>query len=155
MTDSTSTAHPRIVVGVDGSPQSKDALRWAARLAQLPTDGPAPVIQAVIAWEFSTAAYGFVSGMPDVDLSKESGQVLAETVKETFPEGAPAGLVELVSEGPAAQVIVELSRGAQVTVVGSRGHGGFTGMLIGSVSGRVAEYAHSPVMVVHGEKDRA
>lgn len=152
MTSENSTGRPRIVVGVDGSQQSKDALRWAARLAALPGTEAVPVIQAVIAWDFPVP-YGFGAPTPGMDISKETGEILADTVAEVFPDGPPDGLIQTVREGGAAQVLIEMSEGALLAVVGSRGHGGFTGMLLGSVSARVAEYAHCPVMVVHGDKD--
>jgi len=153
MTSENPTGRTRIVVGVDGSQQSKDALRWAARLCALPTPGEPAVIEAVIAWDVPVP-YGFGAPTPGLDISKESGELLGETVTEVFGDRAPQGLSQVVREGGAAQVLIEASEGALITVVGSRGHGGFAGMLLGSVSTRVAEYAHSPVMVVHGDKDR-
>lgn len=146
------TERPRIVVGVDGSEQSKAALRWAARMAAVAPADQEPQIQAVIVWDFPPP-YGFGASLPDHDVTEAAEGILAQTVKEAFAEGVPDDLVTMVREGSAAQVLIGLSEGALVTVVGSRGHGGFTGLLIGSVSAKVAEHAHSPVLVVHGDQD--
>jgi nucleotide-binding universal stress UspA family protein len=61
-------------------------------------------------------------------------------------------LRRLVSEGGAAKVLLDTSQGAIMTVVGSRGHGGFAGLLLGSVSANVAEHASCPVLVIHGDQ---
>jgi nucleotide-binding universal stress UspA family protein len=136
----------RIVVGVDGSPSSKQALRWAARIAA----ATGASIQAVIAWEFPQT-YGWAVAVdgwrPDIDAAK----VLQDTLDEVFGPERPPGLDTVVGEGHARDVLLTASEGAQMLVVGSRGHGGFAGLLIGSVSAACAEHAKCPVLVVHGE----
>ncbi|MBT0773396.1 universal stress protein [Kineosporia sp. J2-2] len=145
---------PRIVVGVDGSEPSREALRWAVRQAGLVTGDVVPQIQAVIVWDFP-APYGFgAPPLPGWNAQEVARGVIDQALSETFGENVPGNLVPVVREGSAAQVLIGLSEGALMTVVGSRGHGGFTGMLIGSVSAKVAEHAHSPVLVVHGDQDR-
>jgi nucleotide-binding universal stress UspA family protein len=62
----------------------------------------------------------------------------------------PPGLRTDVREGNAARVLLEASEGARMLVVGSRGHGGFAGLLLGSVSAACAEHASCPVLVLHG-----
>jgi nucleotide-binding universal stress UspA family protein len=57
-----------------------------------------------------------------------------------------------VREGGAAKVLLEVSEGAAMVIVGSRGHGGFTGLLLGSVSANVAEHASCPVLIIHGDQ---
>ena len=137
------TAPGRVVVGVDGSESSKQALHWAARLAG--ADGSR--IQAITAWDYppSFNAPVDVNWRPDVD----ADTVLTETLDEVFGDDRPAGLEALVVHGPARTVLIEASRGAALLVVGSRGHGGFAGLLLGSVSSACSEHAHCPVLVLH------
>ena len=137
---------PRIVVGVDGSDGSKAALRWAARLARL----LGARIDAVASWELPTGSLlralpASYTPQPDIE------QLLADTVDEALGADRPADMRLKVLEGPAAQTLITVAHGALMLVVGSRGLGGFTGVLLGSVSARVAEHAPCPVLVVHGD----
>ncbi|MEO6530311.1 MAG: universal stress protein, partial [Specibacter sp.] len=65
----------------------------------------------------------------------------------------PEGFSGVCVRGTPAKVLMEHSKSAQMLIVGSRGHGGFAGMLLGSVSSACAEHAGCPVLVVHGERD--
>ncbi|MDD0857766.1 universal stress protein [Arthrobacter alpinus] len=67
----------------------------------------------------------------------------------------PEGFSGVCVRGTPARVLMEHSKSAQMLIVGSRGHGGFAGMLLGSVSSACAEHAGCPVLVVHGERDSA
>ena len=146
MDSDASSGQGRIVVGVDGSEQSKDALRYAARIAAA-IDKP---VDAVIAWHPFTT-YGWAPYLPgDWEPDKDAGRVLSEAVKEIFAAERPAGMRLIVQEGNPAKVLIDHSTGAQMLVVGSRGHGGFAGLLLGSVSSKCAEHAHCPVLIVHG-----
>jgi nucleotide-binding universal stress UspA family protein len=143
----------RIVVGVDGSEPSKHALRWAQFLAH--TTGAD--LDVVNAW-LPVVAYGWagyeISGGPgdwNWNPAENAEKVMVETVDEIFGAHRPAALQTTVREGHAAKVLLEASRGARMLIVGSRGHGGFTGLLLGSVSANCAEHATCPVLVVHGE----
>ena len=151
-TDSQPTSgaeQPRVVVGVDGSEQSKQALRWARRLA---ADTGAR-LEAVIAWEYPMMTGWGTGLMPlDFDLRADMDKVLTETVDATFGADRPAGLILTVAEGHPARVLIEHSTDALMLVVGSRGHGGFAGLLLGSISQSVAEHASCPVLVVHGDR---
>jgi nucleotide-binding universal stress UspA family protein len=140
----------RIVVGVDGSEPSKDALRWAERIAG--TTGA--TIQAVMTWAISPV-YGDTYFPDNWDPKGEADKVLADTIDEAFPDGRPAGLIARVVQGQATQVLLNESKGAQMLIVGSRGHGGFAGLLLGSVSSSCAAHATCPVLVVHGAHDQA
>jgi nucleotide-binding universal stress UspA family protein len=138
-----------IVVGVDGSPQSIEALREAAELARL-LDAP---LQALNAWQFPV---GYDGGFPKEMWSPEaeSERLLESAIGAAFPDGRPAGLAVTSAAGPAAGVLVDKSREACMLVLGSRGRGGFAGLLLGSVSTSCAQHAHCPVLIMHGPARR-
>jgi nucleotide-binding universal stress UspA family protein len=144
-------AFPRIVAGVDGSPPSIMALRWAVHQAEL-TGGR---VDAVIAWEFPVAAGGMgwapTSGLDDTDYSELATKALSAAVAEVSPR---PGIVvhQVVTEGNAAQVLLAAAKDADLLVVGNRGHGGFADALIGSVSVRCLHHATCPVVVVRMPK---
>jgi len=137
-----------IVVGVDGSGQSKAALRWAARFLAI-TGGR---IDAVIAWH-PPASFGWSYVPGDWNPEKDAEKVLSRAVDEVFGADRPLGMQLIVREGNPAKVLLDASRDADLLVVGSRGHGGFAGLLLGSVSAHCAEHATLPVLVVHGNKE--
>ncbi len=86
----------------------------------------------------------------DWNPSLEAQRSLDSTVDAVFGVQRPVGLKSAVVEGNVARVLLEVTRGARMLVVGSRGHGGFAGLLLGSVSSACAEHATCPVLVVHG-----
>jgi nucleotide-binding universal stress UspA family protein len=147
MTEGTGTGEGRIVVGVDGSPSSVRALQWGAHAAV----AFGAVVEAVAAWEYP-AATGWASIPPDWHPDKDMEKVLQDTLREAFGDQPPPGLRAQVFEGGAAKVLLDASEGASMLVVGSRGHGGFAGLLLGSVSGNVAEHASCPVLIIHGDR---
>jgi nucleotide-binding universal stress UspA family protein len=136
---------------VDGSPPSVNALRWAARQAEL-TGG---TLDAVIAWEFPMVAGGMgwapVSGIDDTDYSELAAKALRAALDEVNP---PPGVCvhQVVVEGNPAQVLLDAAKDADLLVVGNRGHGGFADALIGSVSVRCLHHATCPVVVVRTPK---
>jgi nucleotide-binding universal stress UspA family protein len=143
----------RIVVGVDGSDSSRDALRWARAQADiLGAD-----LEVVGAWAYPAAAYptlsGFVPMGDTVDMEAETLVALQTVVKETL--GDDARVKYRVVEGHPAKVLVDLARGALLCVVGCRGHGGFVGALLGSVSQHVVAHATCPVVVIRHPRVRA
>jgi|tagenome__1003787_1003787.scaffolds.fasta_scaffold20907136_3 nucleotide-binding universal stress UspA family protein len=141
----------KIVVGVDGSEQSKDAFRFAVEEAQL---RQARVL-AVNAW----TAPAFPSDpllvaapvdYPELMAAMQVGaeRLLANVIDEVV--GATQASVQVdgaVIEGPAARVLLEAAEDAEMIVVGSRGHGGFSRLLLGSVSEQVVHHAPCPVLV--------
>jgi nucleotide-binding universal stress UspA family protein len=145
MTMQAPSAGTRIVVGVDGSEQSKLALSWAVRISAR----AGASIDAVTAWHFPiNSGWGYV---PDAwDPQADATKCLADSVDEAFGAERPTGLRLLVREGLPAKVLLDESKGATMLIVGSRGHGGFAGLLLGSVSASCAEHATCPVLVVHG-----
>jgi nucleotide-binding universal stress UspA family protein len=140
----------RIVVGVDGSRHSEEALRWAARLAVI-FGGR---LEAVAAWEYPPA-YGWPPPAPsDWDPGHDMDKVLGDTMRAVFGDQPPPGVQLRVAQGGAAKVLLDACEGATMLVVGSRGHGGFAGMLLGSVSANVAEHASCPVLIIHGGQEQ-
>ncbi len=132
-----------MVVGVDGSDPSINALRWAARIAP----GLGASIEAVTAWQLPNT-YGFAAYPEGYRPDEDAATVLKAALAEAYGEDLPSGLRERVAAGNPAQVLTEASNDATIVVVGSRGHGGFAGLLIGSVSSYVAEHAACPVLVI-------
>jgi len=145
MTAGTGTGEGRVVVGVDGSGHSQQALRWGAHLAGV----FGARLDAVIAWEYPSS-YGWAPVPTEWNPGQDMEKVLDDTVRAVFGDQPPAGLQRQVLEGGAAKVLLDAGEGAIMLVVGSRGHGGFAGLLLGSVSANVAEHASCPVLVIHG-----
>jgi nucleotide-binding universal stress UspA family protein len=143
----TTGTQGRIVAGVDGSPASVRALEWAVRQAAL----TGAVVEAVTAWHFPTPVGGFAVGDPiDWQANAQATQDIA--VKEALGAEASA-LVRHVVQGHPVRVLIEAAAGADLLAVGSRGHGGFTGMLLGSVSEHVVAHAPCPVVVIRSSDD--
>jgi nucleotide-binding universal stress UspA family protein len=143
-----------IVVGVDGSPGSRAALRWAVAEAALRDVD----VDAIITWQSPTYAYTGVAVMPPVvELADAARGALDEAVTaergQMPPEHAAVTVNQIVAEGPTASILIERSRDADLLVVGSRGYGGFRGLLLGSVSHQCASHAHCPVVVVPSRDD--
>lgn len=142
-----SSGERRIVVGVDGSQQSQQALRWGAYLAVTLRAR----LDAVTAWEYPPS-FGWAAVVPEWDPAADMAKVLDDAVLAVFGTEPPRDLRRLVREGGAARVLLSECEGATMLVVGSRGHGGFAGLLLGSVSANVAEHASCPVLIIHGDQ---
>jgi nucleotide-binding universal stress UspA family protein len=141
---------PRIVTGIDGSPSSGAALRWAVSQATL----TGAVVEAVTAWEFPAAVAGYGWAAP---VALEAGQyeefaekLVTEVISDAVDPASSVQVITRVREGNAAQVLLDASVGADLLVVGSRGHGTFAGALLGSVSTHCAHHATCPVVVIRG-----
>ncbi|HUK70861.1 MAG TPA: universal stress protein [Streptosporangiaceae bacterium] len=142
---------PRIVVGVDGSPSSLTALRWAVRQAEC----TGATLDAVIAWQypvnFGTYGWAPVSMEEDgADFGELAEKTLTDAISKIVDPGTGVQVHQLVVQGNPAQVLLDAARDADLLVVGSRGHGGFTGALLGSVSLHCVHHAHCPVVVLRG-----
>ena len=133
----------RIVVGVDGSVPSKAALSWAVEQGRL----TGAVVEAVIAWEFP-ATYGYPVPVSDVNWEQLARQAVSEAVADVSEGTAPVKVTYKVVEGNAAQVLLEESVGADLLVVGNRGHGGFVEALLGSTGQHCVHHATCPVVVI-------
>jgi nucleotide-binding universal stress UspA family protein len=135
-----------IVVGADGSPGSIDALRYAIDEARV----RGAEVKAVHAWHLPPAAYG--SGW-SVPVNVEDFHSVAKAQLDRSLDAVDAGhsgvtVTPLLGEGQAADVLCEVARDADLLVVGSRGYGGFRGLLLGSVSAQCAHHAHCPIVIV-------
>jgi len=132
----------RVVVGVDASEESKDALRWAKRYAEL----TGASLEVVHAWHLAEE-HAWLQSLPPpagpTDVARESLKKVVEEVLGPYPS---VEVRTAVIEGHASRVLTEAAKGATLLVVGSTGFGGFDGMLLGSVSQQCA--AHSPCSVV-------
>ncbi|MBT8159531.1 MULTISPECIES: universal stress protein [Arthrobacter] len=129
-----------IVVGVDGSQQSLSALRWAVDEARLRRGK----VRVITAWHYpSVPSTVEDSGTNDSFHSAE--RVQADALKTVNAEGVDlAGL--LVRDLP-SMALLDAAKDADLLIVGSRGHGGFSGLLLGSVSSQVAHHAPCPVLI--------
>jgi nucleotide-binding universal stress UspA family protein len=136
-----------VVVGVDGSAASSDALRWAADEARLRRT----TLKVVHAWHLPTFGYGaYLGAAADgfEDWAKLARESLDEQVANVLGDDPGLPVVSEVVSGMAAKVVVEAAEGAELVVVGSRGRGGFSGLLLGSISAQVAHHAPCPVTIV-------
>ena len=139
----------RIVVGVDGSPSSRTALAWAVRQAELTGTS----VDAITAWHYPVMVGGYAwAPVSALDESADFAAIAATELNNTISQTvAPDSLVKIstsVQEGNAAQVLLEAADGADLLVVGSRGHGGFAGALLGSVSQHCAHHAPCPLVII-------
>lgn len=136
--------HPVIIVGVDGSASSAQAVRWALEQARL----TGAELHPVIAWEIP-ATFGYTPAFDDVDLEAEAGKALDRVLSDVVDADSPVPVVRRVVRGHPAATLLAESHGAELLVVGSRGHGTLVGMLLGSVSQHCVQHASCPVVVVH------
>lgn len=141
-----------IVVGIDGSATAWEALTWSAREASLRN----AKLKIVNAWRLPSGANYFIA--PAAALEVASNELLEDAAERVRHLLGPADEIEVVTM-PAnlaiAPALIEQSEGADLLVVGSRGHGAFIGMLLGSVSLHCATHARCPVVIVHPEAEGA
>ena len=136
-----------ILVGVDGSPGSRTALTWATAEA---ADHLADLVVLDV-WEHSLLPAMGSGAVPEgkvPDRSQEAAENLLNVIKEELGESPTVLVHPRVKQGNAAEVLIEESADVDLLVVGTRGHGGFAGLVLGSVSQHVAAYAKCPVTVV-------
>ncbi len=147
----------RIVVGVDGSDESAAALRWAVAEGRL-RDAQ---VEAVHAWSFvpmtTTADSGLVP-MPwteSTEMLEATHDAAARIAEEqvTSVLGAGHGVALSLVQGEASEALLEAARGADLLVVGNRGRGALKEVFVGSTSGRVADHAPCPVVIVRAYSD--
>lgn len=133
-----------IVCGVDGSEPSIDALRWAVNQARM----TGASLEVITTWEYPSS-FGWVPAWPtDWDPGGEAKKALAKVVEDLLGPNSDIEVRQVVLEGHAAPALVHAAEKADLLVVGSRGHGEFAGMLLGSVSEHCATHSPSPVVIV-------
>lgn len=139
----------RIVVGIDGSEESQAALVWALRQARL----QGAVLDVVYAWHPLYIAD--ISGMAMSTIRPEEMEASAQAVLDhsvaELGNTADVEVNPILATGSAAHVLLETAKGADLLVVGSRGRGGFSGLLLGSTSQQCAHHATCPVVIVRAK----
>jgi nucleotide-binding universal stress UspA family protein len=142
-----------IVVGVDGSPGALDALRFALSEARL----RGAEVRAIAAWQIPAVAYagGYGPGDSEVwnNLEQAARDRLGRALEEARDLAADVETDTVVREGLPAQVLLEEAHDADLLVVGSRGLGGFRGLLLGSVGQQCAHHAPCPLVIVPHARD--
>jgi nucleotide-binding universal stress UspA family protein len=134
-----------IVVGVDGSDASIRALRWALREARL----RGARVRVVHAWSYpQVSTYHEAAHVSSVPFAEEAAALLDQVVEQAESDAEGVQVEKKVVEGEAAPALVEAARDASMLVVGSRGLGGFSGLLLGSVSQQCAHHATCNLVIV-------
>ncbi|GAB2727009.1 universal stress protein [Kitasatospora kifunensis] len=135
---------PRVVVGVDGSPSSHAALRWALRQAEL----TGATVYAVGVWE-PPSYYGWSAPVVDTSFDYDlARRQFTEQLDEVLGPEHSSRVEERLVLGNPAQVLIDEADGAELLVVGSHGRGTFAAAVLGSVSARCAAHATCPVVIV-------
>ena len=141
-----------IVVAVDGSDASNEAVRWAANAA-LKREQPLKLVSAYTMPQFMYAD-GMVPPQELYDeLESEAGDKIENARKIVSDFSADIEVSYLVKEGAPIDTLLDLSETAEMIVMGSRGLGGLSGLVMGSVSSAVVSHADCPVVVVRKDND--
>ncbi len=143
----------RIVVGVDGSDESVASLRWALDEALLRN----ATVEVVHAWHYPYSGYTDITGMAAGvldrdDLEQAARAELDHAIEKAGATTAGVPIEPVLVEGSAAGRLIEAAAGADLLVLGSRGRGGFAGLLLGSVSQQCSHHAPCPIVVVPGPR---
>jgi nucleotide-binding universal stress UspA family protein len=141
----------RIVVGVDGSASSRAALRWAVRQATF-TGG---TVDAVIAWQIPMMLESYtwapIGAEEALDFEAEAKKTIEAVISEEVEPADQHLVTSHVINGHPAEVLLSAASGADLLIVGSRGHGAFAEALLGSVGQHCVHHAHCPVLIMRGE----
>jgi nucleotide-binding universal stress UspA family protein len=141
-------AGPLVVVGIDGSPGSLVALQWAAEAARL----RGARLRVLFAWDDLGAqlAKTMRGGRKPTEADEREAALalIAEAVRDALGGEPGVEIVPWAEPGEAAPALIEASKTVDLLVVGSRGRGGFAGLLLGSVSQQCIQHAHCPVAVI-------
>lgn len=151
MTASTATfSSAPVVVGIDGSAASLEAVGLAAREATL-RDRPLHIVHAFI-WPLLRVPLGpSPSGPPDGGFQNQAARMLEEAVARARSVAPDTSITSELITGDAGPVLLQCAKAAHLVVVGDRGLGGFSGLLLGSVALKLASRSEAPVLVSRGE----
>ena len=141
-----------VVVGVDGSDSSLAAVRLAARLAA-ERDRPLRVVHAFIWPQLHVPLGPSPEGPPEGGFTNAAARIVADAVAEATKAEPKIGVTGEVIEGSASPVLLREAAEAALVVIGDRGLGGFTGLLVGSIAVQVAAHARCPVVIMRGNAD--
>lgn len=134
----------RVIVGVDGSPSSLAALRQAIVVAS----AFRATVEAIGVWHVPSTSNAFYPA-GQWSPKEDARAMMGEAAEAVFGDTKPPWFRWSVREGSAARVLIAASTDADLLIVGSRGHSGVVGLLLGSVSAACAEGAHCPVLIMH------
>jgi nucleotide-binding universal stress UspA family protein len=135
------TSLPVIVVGVDGSPSSQRAVRWASEQAKL----TGATLRAVSSWRWPN----YITRIPPgVDLASDTRRTLDEVLQEALTGSEDVSVTRHVIEGPPGPALLTQAQDATLLVVGAQGRAAFPGMLLGSVAEYCVRHGSCPVVVV-------
>ncbi|MDQ2750740.1 MAG: universal stress protein [Actinomycetota bacterium] len=142
---SSSGSSSVIVVGVDGSDPSADAVRWAAAQAQM----TGAHLRAVATWRWPN----YVTRIPPgVDLASDTAQTLREVLTAALADYPHVAVTDIVVEGPPGPALLSHAHDASLLVVGAHGRAAFPGMLLGSVAEYCVRHGPCPVVVVRAAR---
>ena len=139
---------PRIVVGVDGFESSEAALRWAIHQAKL----TGAVVDAVTAWKIP-AGSGLIPTADLPDYQDDARIILTEAIAGMCTVDTEVEVRPYVTEGRAGPVLVAAAEGADLLVVGCRGHGGLAEAVLGSVGQYCVHHSPCPVVIMRGKHE--
>jgi nucleotide-binding universal stress UspA family protein len=135
------TSDPVIVVGVDGSPSSQRAVRWASQQAKL----TGATLRAVSSWRWPN----YITIVPPgVDLASDTRRTLDEVLEVALAGSEDLSVTRHVIEGPPGPALLTQAQDASLLVVGAQGRAAFPGMLLGSVAEYCVRHGSCPVVVV-------
>jgi nucleotide-binding universal stress UspA family protein len=142
----------RLVVGIEGSEGSRAALRWAVDEARVRGCAIEAVTAYLPTYVPASPDFGYVPLDP-TDLVTEIRKMQDSVIDEVLAErpGAAVTVERKLVQGRAADTLISEAAGAGLLVVGSRGRGGFRGLLLGSVSQQIAQHAGCPVVIVRAD----